>query len=65
MPFDCPELSTPGPELTDELEKVAVRVLTGVFGDNGSKLILCLHIVDADSDLLAHLLGRSTAKPCG
>ena len=50
--FDRLNFSSPGPEFADQLEDVALPLLTEMLGANVSKLVLCLHIFDGGSALL-------------
>ena len=40
------------PEFADQLEEVALPLLTEMLGANVSKLVFCRHIFDCDSALL-------------
>ena len=42
--FDRLNFSVAGPEFADQLEEVALPLLTEMLGANVSKLVLCLHI---------------------
>ena len=45
-----------GPEFDDQLEEVAMPLLTEMLGANISKLVPCFHIFDDDSALFDLLL---------
>lgn len=60
--FGIPDISTSDPALADQVEKLALVVLTEVLGANVSKPILCLHITSRVSALLDQLLDEEVQQ---
>lgn len=60
--WDFSAFSPSGPELTDQLEEVTVRMLLGVRHANVSKLVLCVHVVDGGSTLRERTLDENVRQ---